>query len=114
MNIFPISQRPIVPFDLLDEDNVLRSEPTAGPVMKRLRFPESREGTMGRFTWQYLSDDDHDKLVEFYHDNSALPFEFTYYIKSKMVTKIVTFKEPPKRSYAGSGWWQVQCTFEEV
>lgn len=112
MNIWPITQRPIVPFDLLQEDNVLRSDQTNGVVIKRLRFPTMREKAMGPFTW-HLTETDYESLMDFYANNAALPFNFTYYTRTRSVTKKVTFSEPPKRTYVG-GKWHVQCTFEEA
>jgi len=112
MNAWPITQRPVVNFELEQENNVLSSEQTNGIVVKRLRFPIAREKTMS-FTWQYISETDYAALMTFYGANAALPFNFTYYTRQGSTTKTVTFAEPPKRTYVGMGW-EVKCTFEEV
>ena len=112
MNAWPISQRPIWPFDIAREDNTLKSEQTNGVVIRRLRYPTARK-KLGPFTWQYLSEADYALLMAFYDANTVLPFNFTYYTRAGSVTKTVCFAEPPKETYAGIGW-QVQCTFDEV
>jgi len=112
MNTWPVTQRPIVPYDNQRENNVLKSEQTNGVVIRRLRYPKARH-KLGPFTWQYLSETDYASLMAFYDANAAQPFNFTYYTRGGSVTKTVCFAEPPKESYAGIGWL-VQCTFEEV
>ncbi len=116
MLVFPVIRPPIVEWSGEDEDNVLRSKTEDGYEITRLRYSRIRE-TLGPFTWQFLTDQEYQALMNFYRSITAggsLPFQFSVSTRSRMITKIVRFSEPPKYSYVGFDRWQVQCTFREV
>lgn len=116
MLVFPDIQPPIVPWDEQREDNVLRSKTEDGYEITRPRYTKVRT-TLGPLTWQYLTDAEYQTLMDFYDNTTAggsLPFQFSVSTRTRTITKTVRFTEPPKATYVGIDWWQVQCTFREV
>jgi len=113
MIIFPITRRPITPWDSEREDNVIRSPMEAGYETTRPRYTKVRDN-LGPFTWQYLTDADYQTLMNFYGANCALIFQFSVSTRTRTITKNVRFAAPPKASYVGMDKWLVQCTFREA
>lgn len=115
--IFPITKRPLVGWGDEREDNVIRTEIDAGYRVTRPRFTKARVPQWGPFTWQYLTDEEYQTLMDFYDNTTgsgSAMFEFTAYTRGQEITRNVRFASPPKATYYGYGYWLVQCTFEEV
>lgn len=116
MLIFPITRKPITPWQEEREDNVLRSQKDAGYKVTRPRFSRTMS-IMGPFTWQHLTDADYQTLMNFYDNQTgggSDMFQFSVSTRTRTITKIVRFTGPPKATYIGLDKWLVECTFEEV
>lgn len=114
--IFPITKEPVPPYDMEDDNAVIRSSLDGGYVTKRALYTRARKKQL-TFKWQYLTTKEYETLMDFYHTtlgNGAL--DFTYNLTTTFLSKSyhVTFLNPPKESYVGMGLWEVTCDFEGV
>lgn len=116
MLYFPVLKQPKPPYDIMWDDNVIRSQTESGHVISRRRYTKNR--TSYRLKWEYFTMDEYLLLEDFYNNLTAsgsLEFTFLLIIDSQIRRSlIVQFISPPKCSYVGMGLWEVECNFREV
>lgn len=113
---FPIDKPPTTPYDLQEEDILLRS-PTDGPyTITRKKYTKARMMPM-TFKWQYMTNAEYVILMDFYRNtigSGSLSFNFSIVMEELILTYEVLLQKPPKTTYVGMGLWEIELTFEEV
>ena len=119
---FPLNNKsPKPPYDITQEDNLIKSNTEDGYELARPRFTKSRK--IIKLKWDIINSEYYTMEAFFLTNtkNGAVPFNLQFRTtgvdrndEGILFSLDVRFSDKPKFTYTGMGVWELECSFREV